>query len=224
MNLLSQKYHTLRQYQHDFKKHLAYIQQLARQNDASAIDSYIDAVYADLQNGALLRLTGNQTLDLLLSDKIQQAQRQAIAFALDYQPNVKLSHIAALDLCVMLGNLLDNALAAAAQSTERRINCIFQQKNDYYTMITIRNSCDTAPIMKDGIPQRQAASEQHGYGVENVINRAQKYSGHCQFIYDPAKKQFQATVLLGGESSPQGRDSHDNRNRRNGAEKRAGSL
>ena len=196
IDFMTQKYQTLRQYQHDFKKHLAYIQQLARQNEASKIDTYIHTVYADLQSGTLLKLTGNQTLDILLSDRTQQAQKQAITFEIDYQPDVNLSSIADLDLCVILGNLLDNALAAAAQSTERKIYCSFGQKNQYYSAITIINSCDTTPAMKNGIPQRQTPSEQHGCGVQNVLNRAQKYGGHCQFVYHIPQKQFQATVLL----------------------------
>lgn len=196
IELLSQKYHTLRQYQHDFKKHLAYIQQLAQQNDMAAIDTYIRNVYADLQSGTALKLTGNQTLDILLSDKIQQAKMQKIAFQLEYQPGVQISHIAAPDFCILLGNLLDNALAATEQSTQKQITCTIQQKNSYYMAIHVINSCDTLPVMKDGIPQRKQPSEQHGYGVQNVLNCAKKYGGHCQFTYCSDQKQFQATVLL----------------------------
>ena len=162
----------------------------------AAIDTYIRNVYADLQSGTALKLTGNQTLDLLLSDKIQQAKMHNIVFQLDYQPGVQISHIAAPDLCVLLGNLLDNALAAAAQSTQKQITCIIQQKNSYYMAIHVINSCDIPPVMKEGIPQRKTPSEQHGYGVQNVLNCAKKYGGHCQFTYCAAQKQFQATVLL----------------------------
>ncbi len=196
IDLMTQKYQTLRQYQHDFKKHLAYIQQLARQNEMHKIEAYIHTVYDDLQSGTLHKLTGNQTLDILLSDKLQQAQKQTITFEIDYQPNTTLSSIADLDLCVILGNLLDNALIAAAQSTERKIYCSFEQKNQYYSAITITNSCDMAPVIKNGIPQRQTPSEQHGCGIQNVLNHVQKYGGHCQFVYHIPQKQFQATVLL----------------------------
>jgi len=196
IDLLIQKYRTLRQYRHDFKKHLAYIQVLAQQKEVNEIEEYIKTVYVDLQSCGLLKLTGNQTLDLLLSDKIQQARQQNIEFEIDYQPNVNLSHIAALDLCIILGNLLDNALTSANQSAERRIDCCFQQRNDYYNVIIISNSCDSEPEIIEGIPRRRRYSEQHGYGVENVINRIQKYDGHYQFVYDKRKKQFQVTLLL----------------------------
>ncbi len=79
VDLLSQKYDTLRRYQHDFKQHLAHIQQLAQQDQTAAITAYISAIYDDLQNAAPLKLTGNQTLDLLLGDKLQQAQAQGVS-------------------------------------------------------------------------------------------------------------------------------------------------
>lgn len=106
IDLLSQKYRTLRQYQHDFKQHLSHIQQLAQQNQTESIVTYINTIYADLQSAAPLKLTGNQTLDLLLSDKLQQAQAKGVALRIDYQPQTQLAHIAAPDLCIILGNLL----------------------------------------------------------------------------------------------------------------------
>lgn len=196
IDLLSQKYRTLRQYQHDFKQHLSHIQQLAQQNQTESIVTYINTIYADLQSAAPLKLTGNQTLDLLLSDKLQQAQAKGVALRIDYQPQTQLAHIAAPDLCIILGNLLDNAITAAAQSQRKEISCKFQQKNNYYTAITVTNSCDQPPLMRNGLPQTQQDPEQHGCGVQNVLQRAQMYGGHCQFIYQAEQQQFQALVLL----------------------------
>lgn len=196
VDLLSQKYDTLRQYQHDFKQHLAHIQQLAQQNQTTAITAYISAIYDDLQNAAPLKLTGNQTLDLLLGDKLQQAQAQGVSLQIDYQPQSQLQHIAAPDLCIILGNLLDNAITAAAHSQRRQINCKFRPKNDYYTAIIVTNSCDQPPQMRNGLPQTQQDPAQHGYGVQNILQRAQAYGGHYQFTYLTEQQQFQAVVLL----------------------------
>ena len=196
IDLLTQKYHTLQQYQHDFKKHLAYIQHLAEQNQPAQITTYIASVYDDLQSGTLQKLTGNQTLDVLLSDKLQAAQNHAVQFHIDYHPDVQLEQIAPPDLCILLGNLLDNALAAAAKSEQRQLVCQFRMKNEYYAVIHITNSCDIAPLMADSIPQTSQNDTQHGYGVQNAIRCAQKYGGDCQFHYDAEAKQFQVSVLL----------------------------
>ena len=49
IKLLSEKYCALQRYQHDFKKHLAYIRQLAVQNRQEEIAAYIAVVQDDLQ-------------------------------------------------------------------------------------------------------------------------------------------------------------------------------
>ncbi len=50
--------------------------------------------------------------------------------------------------------------------------------------------------MRNGLPQTQQDPEQHGCGVQNVLQRAQMYGGHCQFTYQAEQQQFQAVVLL----------------------------
>ncbi len=192
--LLTQKYHTLQRYQHDYKKHLAYIQQLAEQKEAERISQYISAVYEDLQNGTLQKLTGNQTLDILLSEKLQTAANQGVQMEIDYQPNVQLDHIGAPDLCILLGNLLDNAITVAEDSAQKQIQCSFRKKNQYYSVISVMNSCDQAPMMTDGVPI--STQNGHGYGVQNVLHCVQKYGGVCEFRYEQAQRQFYATVLL----------------------------
>ncbi len=194
--LLTQKYHTLQRYQHDYKKHLVYIQQLAEQGEAERISQYISTVYEDLQNGTLQKLTGNQTLDILLSEKLQTAANQSVQIEIDYQPNVQLDHIGAPDLCILLGNLLDNAITAAEGSAQKQIQCSFRKKNQYYSVISVMNSCDQAPIMTDGVPISTKADDGHGYGVQNVLHCVQKYGGVCEFRYEQTQRQFYATVLL----------------------------
>ena len=196
IKLLSEKYCALQRYQHDFKKHLAYIRQLAVQNRPEEIAAYIAVVQDDLQQGTLLRLTGNQTLDLLFSDYMQQAENNSIALQVQYQPQVKLNRISTPDLCIILGNLLDNAITAAAESEQKQIICEFWMKNDYYTAIQITNSCGQPPVLQDGVPQSPRNPEQHGYGVQNIIRCVRKYDGECIFRYDTVQKQFQVIILV----------------------------
>lgn len=140
ITLLTDKYRSLQQYQHDFKKHLSYIYQLAVQRKSEEIAEYISIVQDDLQQGTLLRLTGNQTLDLLLSDYVQRAKSRGVYLQIQYQPQTNLARISAPDLCIILGNLLDNAIRASAESREKRVICEFGMKNEYYAFIQLVNS------------------------------------------------------------------------------------
>lgn len=144
----------------------------------------------------MLRLTGNQTLDLLFSDYMQQAENNSIALQVQYQPQVKLNRISTPDLCIILGNLLDNAITAAAESEQKQIICEFWMKNDYYTAIQITNSCGQPPVFQNGVLQSPQNPEQHGYGVQNIIRCVRKYDGECIFRYDTVQKQFQVIILV----------------------------
>ncbi len=196
IKLLSEKYHSLQQYQHDFKKHLSYIHHLAVQRKLEEITEYIAAVQMDLQQGALLRLTGNQTIDVLLSDYVEQAKNNGIHLQVQYQPQTNLARISAPDLCIMLGNLLDNAIRAAAESREKEIICGFGMKNEYYTFIQIVNSCDVSPVLINGIPESVRKEEGHGYGVQNVLRCIEKYKGVHSFSYYEDIKRFQVKIMF----------------------------
>ena len=199
IKLLTEKYRSLQRYQHDFKKHLSYIRQIAAQKQQNEIISYIESIQDDLQQGTLLRLTGNQTLDLLFSDYVQQAENNGVVLQVHYQPQVKLQHISAPDLCVMLGNLLDNAIIAASASKQKQVACLFGMKNEYYAMVRIANTCAYAPVLKNGVPHSSQEREGHGYGVQNVICCVEKYNGICSFGYDAEDEQFQAVILIPAE-------------------------
>ena len=196
ITLLTEKYRSLQQYQHDFKKHLSYIHQLAMQQKSEEIAEYISLVQADLKQGTLLRLTGSQTLDLLLSDYVQRAKNSGVHLQIQYQPQTNLAQISAPDLCIILGNLLDNAIRASAESREKRVICEFGMKNEYYAFIQLVNSCDMSPVLINGIPESMRNEEGHGYGVQNVLRCVEKYKGVYSFSYHENTKQFQAKIML----------------------------
>lgn len=195
INLVTEKYQTLQQYHHDFKKHLAYIQKLAQLGDTKSIENYIGSIYRDLRSSSLQKLTGEQELDILFSDKLYQAKQQNIELKIDYQPGIQLNQIATCDLSVLLGNLLDNAIEAAANSNERWVECEMLRKNAYLDLLIVRNSCDASPTFIDGLPVSQRG-EGHGYGVKIVQRKAAQYHGDCMFHYDAEKNLFSVHILL----------------------------
>ncbi|MBR2008495.1 MAG: GHKL domain-containing protein [Peptococcaceae bacterium] len=196
IQLMSVKYRTLQQYSHDYKKHLAYIQKLAQNNESKQIDTYISTIYNDLGNHLLLRLTGNKTIDLILSETVHQAEEKGIKFNVDYQLLNSVLDVTASDLSVVLGNMCDNAVKAAEHSAKKEVSLSFYSYNPYYCIVELRNSCDTEPIMKNGIPVASTIVEGHGFGVQNIIATVKKYGSECLFSYDASQKIFTLKVLL----------------------------
>lgn len=77
-----------------------------------AIKSYLTELEGDLKRVEPAVKTGNSMADAILNSKISLAKAKGIAVRADAHIPVTLS-ISDLDLCVLLGNLFDNAIEAA---------------------------------------------------------------------------------------------------------------
>ena len=144
----------------------------------------------------LIKLTGDKTLDLILSENVYRAKEHGIKFNVDYQLLNGVLDVIASDLSVVLGNMCDNAIKAAEHSVQKEISLNFYSYNPYYCVVELKNSCDNEPTMQDGIPVASTAIEGHGYGVQNIIAAVKKYGGECSFDYDASQKMFTMKVLL----------------------------
>lgn len=109
----------MRGYKHDFHHHL---QTLKGQLEAGEVDraiAYIEALDKDLQNVDTLLKTGNVTVDAILSAKLAQARSEGIPVTVEANlpPELTLTDV---ELSIVLGNLLDNAIEACREAAGDR--------------------------------------------------------------------------------------------------------
>lgn len=119
----------MRGYKHDFHHHL---QTLKGQLEAGEIDralAYIEQLDNQLMNVDSLLKTGNVSLDAILSAKIAQAKAENIAVTVKASVPDALT-ISDLELSIIMGNLLDNAIEACRTVTEERFIRIFISMKD----------------------------------------------------------------------------------------------
>ena len=114
----------MRGYKHDFHHHL---QTLKGQLEAGEIEralAYIEQLDTQLMQVDTLLKTGNVSLDAILSAKIAQAKAEAITVTV--KANVPdILTISDLELSIVIGNLLDNAIESCRTVTEERFIRIF---------------------------------------------------------------------------------------------------
>lgn len=114
----------MRGYKHDFHHHL---QTLKGQLEAGEIEralAYIEQLDTQLMLVDTLLKTGNVSLDAILSAKIAQAKAEAITVTV--KANVPdILTISDLELSIVIGNLLDNAIESCRTVTGERFIRIF---------------------------------------------------------------------------------------------------
>ena len=112
-------YRQMRGWRHDFRNHIQLLAAYAQKGDLEAVKSYLAELEQDLARVEPTVKTGNAMADAILNSKISLAKAKGIPVRADAHIPVKLS-ISDLDLCVILGNLFDNAIEASQQLPEGR--------------------------------------------------------------------------------------------------------
>ena len=191
--ILERQNEELRLYAHDAKKHLAAIADLNRD---PRIAKYLEALSEELKSHAGGAHSGNRILDVMLSKTATECALRHLRFSYDVRL-CNLADVEPLDLVTICGNLLDNAVAAAAESEKRELSLSTAWRNSYRVVI-LTNSCDKAPERRGSeLVSTKPDRTLHGYGLRSVKRALRGYRGDFAWEYDSVRRQFTVTVMIG---------------------------
>lgn len=169
---------------HDVKNHYAAI---AAMDNVDDVRSYVDSIASDIQKYRVIRLTDNKMLDLLLSKYKVECSADGVEFNTEVK-TANLDYIDDSDLSIIICNLLDNAVQAAAKSTAKQVALSLRRVNNF-DVLTVTNSCDAEPQTKDGkIITSKRDKTSHGYGMRLIEKYARKNNAEYEWHYDNDKK------------------------------------
>jgi sensor histidine kinase regulating citrate/malate metabolism len=100
------------------------------------------------------------------------------------------------DLCILLGNILDNAIEASEQVTDEK-GYIDLELNDSNEILSIHcsNNYHIEPIMQNGkLVTTKTSRILHGIGMQNIADMVKKYDGSMEYQY--SDQVFSIDVLL----------------------------
>lgn len=165
-----------RRIRHDMKNHLLMLSQIAENGDLQGIKTYIGGLSEEMQSTASELHTGNDTADAIVNAKHAQAERLGIKIEIDGMLPPELN-IAAIDVCTIFANALDNAIEGIPSDCpdERKIISISITNSNSMHMITFRNP--TKPNSGRSLTTSKDDKINHGFGMENMRRAAAKYNG-----------------------------------------------
>lgn len=185
---------------HDFHNHIGMIRQLISSEKYGDAISYLDELQAPIHEMTNTRWTGEQTIDYLINEKLTKAAEYAIDMQVEVEyPNH--SNIKSVDMCAILGNLLDNALEAAKQvpQEDARIICLVIRRINQMLVIKVENSFVKAVIQEDGqLKTTKTEGGLHGWGMKSVKTAVDKYEGTVQHSQDGQIFKVVATLSFEG--------------------------
>ena len=100
------------------------------------------------------------------------------------------------ELCILPGNLLDNAIEACEKlEEEKRMVKIEVRKHHSMFMLIVENSCEAHAQVRKGIFRTTKKDDRmHGYGIHNVRKTVKNHGG--QFQYGSRGENFYVKILI----------------------------
>lgn len=171
-------YSLMRGWRHDYKNHIAVMQASLKMGNLTELDNYLGELTVDLNTVDTVVKTGNVMADAILNSKLALAKSKNIKTDVTaaVPENVAISDV---EICAVIGNLLDNAMEACEsvpEGTERFIRIyIGVFKEQFY--ISVTNSMNGKP-KRVGKSYKTTKGENHGFGLLRVDSVVSKYSGY----------------------------------------------
>lgn len=160
---------------HDIKRQIRVLSALGDENDKNKAISEMKEVIAVHETNIH---TGNDALDLILSEKSYECNKEKISFS-SVADGKAIEFMTNSDIYILFSNALDNAIERLVKEEEsKRVLSVLVTKNCDCSIIEIINYCSTNIDFKNSIPiTSKQNKELHGFGIKSIVNIVNKYGG-----------------------------------------------
>lgn len=176
-HLLTELYRKNEHLYHDMNHHLQMIYHLAKKNGTSEIAEYVNSISAPINELSDTTWSGVDIVDAILNHAVLEAEKQGIEIDVNAEFPKDCS-ITSDDLCVILFNLLDNAMEACQRCMHKtnrspRIEVTLRRIHQF-VIIKIQNPCIPPRKLFGIFPSTKADTLHHGIGLRNVREKVEK--------------------------------------------------
>lgn len=190
---LMESYTAQRRLTHEFTNHITALDALLRQGDLTGAQEYLSSVSKVVAAGTTILDTHNPLLDSLLSRKYEEAAQQGVELYFDLC-DLKDLPFCGTDLVIVISNLLDNAIRAAAQAKPPEVY-LRARKNEEEYLISVRNRVQKDLELVDGeLPRSTKAEPGHGMGLVNVREVLDRC--RCEYTLSCRDRWFRFTCAV----------------------------
>lgn len=190
----SQLFRSISSVIHDTNKHLVYLNECVERHEFDEAKSYIRTAIEHIDKSYKRINTGFLPIDALVSNSLNIAEANNITFKSDIKIEKERICIERYDLCVALGNLLDNAVEACKKvsNPDDRIISVSIVTGDNSMVIHIENSAERMKGTDFKTDKKDKLL--HGYGISNVKAISEKYGG--VFTIERRESSCEATLIF----------------------------
>ncbi|MGG5343712.1 sensor histidine kinase [Enterococcus sp. AZ192] len=168
---------------HVYNENLEEAKLLLKEITAGSIDTYVS-------------YTECWPIDTILSSKISQMKKQNVQFALELKVPVDLTiDDKVVDICAILGNILDNAIEECVRiESELQINiCIYYHEKKLIFKVTNPTNIKDLNISNKLIKSSKKRGR-YGLGINSIRERVKRLKGYSDFSWKA--NEFKVIIVL----------------------------
>lgn len=175
------RYDSTRAFRHDLKNHLNVLNGLISEGRDVEARKYLDKIGGFIQPFSTEIQSGNLVLDILLGEKLSVARQAGICVTGRFE--IGKTAIDDYDLCILIGNALDNAIQACEKvhGDDTFIDIKIVRNKGFLCLQIINSTTGYCPKVQ-------------GYGLRNMRCVVEKYNGSMETLSNASV--FEWTVLL----------------------------
>ena len=195
--ILENQYENQRVLIHDIRGHMQVMRGLLESKNYDELENYLLDMERDPALQKIARLCDNTVLNVILVHHASICKSLGIDVDFDIRQH-SVDFISAHDITAIFDNLLTNAEEAAKNTSEKYIKLSATQQGETGVLITVINSCNSAPDMDDdgNIKTKKKDKEHHGVGLKSVKQAVQRYHGVSRMYYSNEENRFHSVIHL----------------------------
>lgn len=176
---IKEQYEEIRRMRHDMKQNFAVISTLHREHKYDEANEYVSRVSDNLKKFEMVVDVHNDFINAILNSKLSIASQYGIRVICALSSNI--DGIDDIDLCNLLGNILDNAIEAAKHCKNGYIEVSIRSDENMVLVIISNTIAESVLNQNKELKSTKKDSARHGYGVKTIRSIAEKYSGTASF-------------------------------------------
>lgn len=191
---VKKQYEEICRVRHDMKQTHSVVMSLLLEEKTGEAIEYMKKAAKQISDFDVVIDIGNDYVNAILNAKLSEAKQKGITVLCSADKNA--DGIDDVDLCNLLGNLLDNAIEACDRCSGRqRVIEIKTGLCDNKYLLDVQNTAPENSLENNKLlSTTKNDHSKHGYGIKSIKSIAEKYKGMVNF--SQIEERFRSVVVL----------------------------
>lgn len=175
---IKQSSHQIRKIRHDIKNMLISVKAEIDNDNISNASAKLDTILDSVGYIGSLVQTENRTIDYIINAKLGNIENRQIKISGNISEILRIKDI---DLSIVLGNILDNAIEATEENYNGIIDLCFFDKDNYHNIICKNTISRSVLSDNSDLKTKKDKKLYHGFGIQSVKEIVSYYNGMIDF-------------------------------------------